>query len=359
MRTHSPLVCVALATGMKCLPRSKVANARGNVLHDWHAEVLALRGFNRWLVDECARTKRDGSNSREDWIQRVQPSLGKSSKPTFALAKDVKVHMYCSEAPCGDASMELTIADQDVPTPWSDQEQDVTNNTSQSSLGNPRITEDMLGRGHFDRLGIVRRKPARPDAPPTNSKSCSDKLALKQCTGVTSSLTSLLIESIYLSTLVLPKERCVESAVERAWGRQGRMKDLVEFQTDRKRYAYRPFRVEKTDRRFEFRKMEGARASNIAVLALPHRIEVLINGVLQGRKQDDPNGACSVSRRQMWTSVQDMMRVEDMDLPEGSYGFVKSCDVLQERRQIKRAAYERALTPWIVNEGDDDWTLSH
>lgn len=35
----SELVCVALGTGMKCLPQSKIALAKGLVLHDCHAEV--------------------------------------------------------------------------------------------------------------------------------------------------------------------------------------------------------------------------------------------------------------------------------------------------------------------------------
>ena len=69
----SPLTCVALATGMKCLPQSKLPLAKGNVLHDWHAEVLAIRGFNRWLVDECEELARGGFKQGEEgesaWIR--------------------------------------------------------------------------------------------------------------------------------------------------------------------------------------------------------------------------------------------------------------------------------------------------
>ncbi|KAJ4304844.1 hypothetical protein N0V90_000372 [Kalmusia sp. IMI 367209] len=41
-----------LSTGMKCLPSNKLPLANGNALHDWHAEVLALRALNRFLLDE-------------------------------------------------------------------------------------------------------------------------------------------------------------------------------------------------------------------------------------------------------------------------------------------------------------------
>ena len=60
--TPSPprLTCAALAIGMRCLPHSKLTLAKGNVLHDWHAEVLVIRAFNRWLVDACADLAREG-----------------------------------------------------------------------------------------------------------------------------------------------------------------------------------------------------------------------------------------------------------------------------------------------------------
>lgn len=42
------LHCLSLATGVKCLPSNKVIQAQGLALHDCHAEILALRGFNRF-----------------------------------------------------------------------------------------------------------------------------------------------------------------------------------------------------------------------------------------------------------------------------------------------------------------------
>jgi tRNA-specific adenosine deaminase 1 len=42
------LRCLSLATGVKCLPSNKVIQAQGLALHDCHAEILALRGFNRF-----------------------------------------------------------------------------------------------------------------------------------------------------------------------------------------------------------------------------------------------------------------------------------------------------------------------
>ena len=43
----STLHCLSLATGVKCLSNDKVRQAKGMALHDSHAEILAIRGFNR------------------------------------------------------------------------------------------------------------------------------------------------------------------------------------------------------------------------------------------------------------------------------------------------------------------------
>ena len=238
------LLCAALATGMKCLPHAKLPEAKGNVLHDWHAEILSVRALNRWLLDECAalaRSKHIPSAEASPWVRwrgsetpsgmdslespssdsRQTPrgadghemdATGDSAShvPPFALRDDVAIHMYCSAAPCGDASMELTMSSQPDATPWTTQP----------------AADEMLGRGNFDRLGVVRRKPARPDAPLTLSKSCSDKLALKQCTGLLSGMASLLLwpGDVYLQSVVLPEAEYVEQAVRRAFGADGRMR---------------------------------------------------------------------------------------------------------------------------------------
>lgn len=348
-RDHDPssFTCVSLATGMKCLPRDKVPLVRGSVLHDWHAEVLCLRGFNRWIVDACAElVAAETSTGDGKWFERNHDGEG---KPPFSLHHDVKIHMYCSEAPCGDASMELTMAAQDDATPWSS------------------IPDGMLGRGHFDQLGVVRRKPSRPDAPICWSKSCSDKIALKQCVGLLSGLGSLLVRPCFLDTLVLPKAQCVAEAVERAFGASGRMKYLVGLE-GKEEAMFRTFTVQTTEREFDFSKhatsSSGAASvpSNLSTLWTPNSKEVLINGVLQGRKQMDPKGASCTCRRRMWQSVLEVaVRLDSSALmnvlTQENYGHVKDSQLLQERAIAKSIGKEKALKGWKRNDGDEDWSL--
>lgn len=78
---------------MKCLPASKLHEADGNAIHDWHAEVLAIRAFNRFLIDEC-KTLQQGKSAS------ILQACGSHEPKPFRIRDGLKLHMYCSEAPC-------------------------------------------------------------------------------------------------------------------------------------------------------------------------------------------------------------------------------------------------------------------
>lgn len=159
--------------------------------------------------------------------------------------------MYCTCAPCGDASMELCMAAQEDATPW-----EVTRHTDPNPTDQVDLQEENLldGRAHFSLLGVVRRKPARMDAESTRSKSCSDKLALRQVSSLLSCETSRLVaptENVYLAGLVLPEDEISRVGFERSFGENGRMRDLVgrswpmnqEHDESVTGYRFRPFEI--------------------------------------------------------------------------------------------------------------------
>ncbi|KAI1635502.1 adenosine deaminase/editase [Biscogniauxia mediterranea] len=357
--------CISLATGMKCLPSAKLPQARGNVLHDWHAEVLAIRAFNRFVLDEC-KALAQGTIAESEFLRfrtaeeiATTTATGDSSADAdnwhgqpFAWREDVRLHMYCSEAPCGDASMELTMSSQEDATPWSVPSPSPSPSPSLPPAAPP--IPHLPGRAYFSRLGIVRRKPSRGDAPATLSKSCSDKLALAQCASLLSSAAAVLVSPshAYLATLVLPASQHVAGGCRRAFSARGRMGRLVEEREKKKEeeeevgeeeegqspdnaavvvccwpggYAFRPFAVTTTGREFRFsRRSVAVRASNnnsgggggnitssnLAVawtspgsataIATSGQLESTLSGVLQGRRQADPRGASFASRRRLW-----------------------------------------------------------
>lgn len=378
---------------MKCLPSSKLPQAQGNVLHDWHAEILAIRAFNRFLLEECRQLALGGPSMTSPFLRRrtaeemishsgsdssESESEGEESRncncwhaQPFAWREDVALHMYCSEAPCGDASMELTMAAQTDASPWEIPIPPASPVPLSSSAADP--TPTLPGRAYFSLLGAVRRKPSRGDAPPTLSKSCSDKLALKQCTSLLSSTTSLLVSPAYLRALILPAAQHDEVGCRRAFSDvvgEGRMASLKTNRTWSSTttaaaitggYAFHPFEVRTTDLEFKFSRREVARraaaaattittnttdgtkgkttaASNLAVAwtaaptssstsspsstttttTPPIRIatrtakaleEATLGGTLQGRRKFDARGASFASRRRLWGLAAEVARL--------------------------------------------------
>jgi tRNA-specific adenosine deaminase 1 len=90
---------------MKCLPASKIPFALGNVLHDWHAEIVALRSLNHFLLEECrALVEKKSSNYVR---HRTSEEITDKHFQPFTLKEDIKLHMYCSEAPCMNTSLPI------------------------------------------------------------------------------------------------------------------------------------------------------------------------------------------------------------------------------------------------------------
>ena len=137
---------------MKCLPAAKLPGTRGCVLHDWHAEVLALRAFNLFLLQECLSLLGYSKASSSIIVQHSSGHLDAGPCQPFSIRNNVKIHMYCSEAPCGDASMEHVMNAQDDATPWPI---DSTGRADEVPL-------KLRGRENFSELGSVRRKPGKP-----------------------------------------------------------------------------------------------------------------------------------------------------------------------------------------------------
>lgn len=252
--------------------------------------------------------------------------------------------------------MELTMSAQEDPTPWT--------TPLPSSSGE---TPTLPGRQNFSQLGIVRRKPSRPDAPPSLSKSCSDKLALRQATSLLSSLASLLISprDAYLAGIVVPEGSYVPGAFARCFGRMEAVKGDL---TREGGYAYGPMDFLTTSLAFEFSRGDGKGVApcNVSAVWTPALDEGLVNGVLQGKKAFTEKGASAVSRRRMWGLAGEAAGLLARDerwasvsaaLGAGSYGEVKAAGLLEERRRVKGIARDGALKGWLRNTGDDGFGL--
>jgi len=97
---------------MKCLPAAKVPLANGAALHDWHAEVLAIRAFNHFVLEEGRQMALTGRASRYLRLRRpdeMADDIAAWHAQPFAWRDDVSLHMYCSEAPCTHLPLPLPL----------------------------------------------------------------------------------------------------------------------------------------------------------------------------------------------------------------------------------------------------------
>lgn len=367
------LSCVSLATGTKCLSASALPKCKGLVLHDSHAEILALRGFNYWLLSEV-RTILESPDYHSAYLDFCLEDHGLDTGPIppFKIKNDISIHFFTTEAPCGDASMEIlmrSLASGDT-SPWQ-----VDTSTTMA----------LQGRGHFSLLGYVRRKPARADADPSASKSCSDKLAVKQFTSVLSFPTDLFIQkspNAYLQSVVVYANQYSSTGYDRAFGPSGRLHalpDLGHF------FKVEPLPADFLS--FAFEKRARAKISNISTLWIAENavtttdvIEILINGVKQGFKQWDEREKKSsiISRRALWRLAllvsdalpstisteeavllpvhydPDWLREIRATLSMATYDGAKLSPLRSTHRNC-RTQVTQVLGNWTRNIGDGDW----
>ena len=210
IRTHTDELearIISLATGVKALPDSYLARSWGKMLHDCHAEILAIRGLNSVLLEHIANLEA-GTNS--DLIYRC------TTDPDLFLCKpEWKLALYVSRLPCGDCSMDFLHETANI----HGQDQLDISDDDPYQFVDPSNHSIIRGRLNYKRLGIVRTKPGRYDSEMTLSKSCSDKLCIKQVSSLLNCLTwSLFKEKVFLDYLVIPRLTAQDkSSLERSF----------------------------------------------------------------------------------------------------------------------------------------------
>ncbi|KAI9331412.1 adenosine deaminase/editase [Zopfochytrium polystomum] len=219
--------CVALGCGVKCSSFRNLSS-QGDCLHDMHAEVVCRRAFIRFLMDHIEKAFQSES---EVFVFRPEPE-----GPLFALRSGIEFHMYVSQTPCGDASMEQSLSAQTEEEREKNESKKrqyqehgcgrqklpkLTNSTERESTLPPALADALTrgtlirGRLNPETTGCLRTKPGRIDSEISLSLSCSDKIARWCALGVGGALLSHFCDPIYLLSLTIG-EAFFPNSMERA-----------------------------------------------------------------------------------------------------------------------------------------------
>ncbi|KAI8902406.1 hypothetical protein BC833DRAFT_645314 [Globomyces pollinis-pini] len=283
-RIDNPIECVSLATGVKCLPESKLL-PNGLLINDSHAEVLCRRAFKRYLLEQIGLC-----NKGTESIVKVKDGMYSIDGIDFSL--------YISHAPCGDASM--IALDQLQPKTDTINHSAKKQRTSYNDISNTNV---IRGRDNFELLGKLRTKPARLDAESTLSHSCSDKIAKWNALGINGALLSKFLQPIHFQSIIIG-ELFNQSELDRSLLHRTNIK-LDLYETKYPQILEAPISFEFSKDTLSKRGISSPKTSeqcNILTLIISAfnwikggKLEVIVNGMKQGASLK--NLTCKTSSR--------------------------------------------------------------
>ncbi|CCE64204.1 hypothetical protein TPHA_0G03640 [Tetrapisispora phaffii CBS 4417] len=193
---------IAITTGVKATPDADLDRSQGKIIHDCHAEILALRCFNIFLLDTINRISNHDGTSK--FVQVTKTN-------SYEWNKKWDLALYISKLPCGDASMDDLMKVGDTA------EFEITDDNPLQYI-DPKNKTTIRGRLNYKKRDVIRTKPGRYDSKITLSKSCTDKLCMKQVMGILDSTCSLLMKDpIFLQYIIIPRISGKESILKHAF----------------------------------------------------------------------------------------------------------------------------------------------
>ncbi len=215
-------------------------------------------------------------------------------------------------------------------------------------------------------IGYCTNFAGRVDSPSTQSKSCSDKVALWSCISLLNTFLVTLVSpsSCYLDYMVLPSSAYRRDSFDRAFKQRLRLIPTEGWPIG---FSINYIETLTTQQILPSTLTRGKAFDATApasILYVPGRLtEVMFNGVKMGsRFPPDARATSCLCRVRFAKDFLDIVRQEMpllySTLPTGcTYAGLKQ-HVGEQRRLVKQSV-RKALGGWIVNDGDGEFILGN
>lgn len=325
---------LSIGTGLKATPDVELIRSQGRIVHDCHAEIVCLRAFNALLLKEFQNVK----GGRDSFL--VEQKAGEY----FKIKEKWNFAMYISKIPCGDAIMGALVDANDAEI---FDYYELDDDYAKKQYIDPEIHSIIRGRANYALRSVVRTKPGRADSNITLSKSCSDKLTMKQLTSLCNSLTWCLLNTpVYLNFVILPKR--YENQVKRINETfSGRLKDRNSHNFEIQ-FCNIPFPDDK-----HTESQQPCLSSCLCLFSsIGKHSEIILNGVklgfyVKGNKPLRKNCQSCISRYALWNEFKKIKTVP----PEIDYLSFKS-SLVDRINIVTKAKKELSPCGWISTYRD-------
>ncbi|XP_075048875.1 double-stranded RNA-specific adenosine deaminase isoform X2 [Mixophyes fleayi] len=181
---------VSIGTGNRCV-KGEELSLRGETVNDCHAEVIARRGFIRFLYHELMKYNPDSP----------QDCIFEESEDLLRIQPNVTFHLYISTAPCGDGALfDKSCSDQ--PCVVGDMKHyPLFENPKQGKLRTK--VENGEGTIPVESSDIVPTWDGIQHGERLRTMSCSDKILRWNVLGLQGAVLSHFIEPVYLNSVTL------------------------------------------------------------------------------------------------------------------------------------------------------------
>ena len=230
----SNMQIISMGVGTKVVSAERImAHKTGHhvdsIVRDSHAEVLARRGFMKYLYNQVTLYHKDnkdvdGSDAKFCIFER------KGSGCRLTVKSGIRFHLYTSSQPCGNASIKRwakvkpvrfrnDLSEDCFPldphtrlqiTPESRSEGQVAllvKRNNPTSNEPARLSDTMTPDTKTDASAVhIPAGTALPSTGEGNVMCCSDKIAMWNAVGIQGALLNTYIEPVYLSTITVGRK---------------------------------------------------------------------------------------------------------------------------------------------------------